>query len=104
MRVRRWRRRAPDGEATCREVAQVLQSYLDGELHALAARRVARHLEAGRRCGLEASTYVEIKRALRKQGTLDEVMVERLQAFAEQVGSGGQPSVRRDRGRPAAGA
>lgn len=61
-----WWRRARTGRevATCREVGRVLQAYLDGHVDELTARRVARHLEMCRRCGMEASTYAEIKRSL----------------------------------------
>ncbi len=96
---RRWSRGRKQ-EATCREVALVLQSYLDGEVDDLTARRVARHLEWCRRCGLEATTYGEIKLALRKRGSLDEVMVQRLRAFAEEVAAEGEHRGREDRGHP----
>jgi len=48
----------------CREVARLLQSYLDHGIDAQAAALVAQHLEACRRCGLAAETYSEIKAAL----------------------------------------
>ncbi len=98
--MRRWWPRGGKGEATCREVARVLQSYLDGEVDDLTARRVARHLEVCRRCGLEASAYAEIKRAMRKRGALDQVMVQRLRAFAEEVAGEGERRRRADPGRP----
>ncbi len=98
--MRRWWSRGGKKEATCREVARVLESYLDGEVDDLTARRVARHLEVCRRCGLEASAYVEIKRALRKRGALDQVMVQRLRAFAEEVAGEGERPGRADPGGP----
>lgn len=51
-------------EASCREVSRSLQAYLDGQVDEMTARRVARHLDACRRCGLEAEVYSRIKEAL----------------------------------------
>ena len=59
MTLRWWRRE----ELRCKEVGQLLQSFLDGELDELASRQVARHLDDCRRCGMESETYEEIKRA-----------------------------------------
>jgi anti-sigma factor RsiW len=68
--------------ASCMQVMRVLQSYLDGHTDDTTARRVASHLDACRRCGLEASTYREIKAALARKATpLDESSLERLRAF-----------------------
>ncbi|MER7895058.1 zf-HC2 domain-containing protein [Streptomyces sp. NPDC096046] len=65
----------------CLRVARVLQSYLDGETDEITARRVAKHLEDCRRCGLEASVYQEIHDALARRAEPDRRAVERLQAF-----------------------
>lgn len=51
----------PTDEAGCREMSRTLQAYLDGHVDEVTARRVARHLEACRRCGLEAEVYTRIK-------------------------------------------
>lgn len=68
--------------ASCMQVMRVLQSYLDGRTDEVTARRVAQHLDACRRCGLEAATYREIKAALARHATpLDEASVERLKTF-----------------------
>jgi anti-sigma factor RsiW len=78
-------RRHPHRSATanCLEVAKVLQAYLDGHTDDITTRRVARHLEACRRCGLEARAYREIKAALaRRVPVVDELALERLRAFA----------------------
>lgn len=81
----RRRRRGP--EATCADVARVLQSYLDGHVDEMTARRVARHLEACRRCGLEAETYQAIRQALaRRRPDVDAATVERLRSFAQRLG------------------
>ncbi|MBW3536495.1 MAG: zf-HC2 domain-containing protein [Actinobacteria bacterium] len=83
----RWRR---GGEASCAEVAQVLQSYLDGRVDDLTARRVRRHLEHCRRCGLEAETYEAIKAALaRRSHQVDTDALQRLRAFAQRLGEQG---------------
>jgi anti-sigma factor RsiW len=72
--------------ASCRQVARVLQSYLDDQLDEVAAARVARHLEDCRRCGLEAATYVELKAALaRRAGPVPEETVQRLRRFGEEL-------------------
>ncbi len=92
--MRNWiRRRRAEREATCAEVAQVLQSYLDGHVDDLTARRVSRHLEHCRRCGLEAETYQAIKDALARRGReVDAETLDRLRAFgarlAEEGGAG----------------
>ena len=81
------RMRGTPDVASCREVARALQSYLDGEVDELTARRVGRHLERCRRCGLEAQTYAEIKQALSRRGpgVVDPAAVERLRAFGDQL-------------------
>ena len=72
--------------ASCMQVMRVLQSYLDGHTDEVTARRVARHLGACRRCGLEASTYREIKSALgRRAAPLDESSLERLRTFGASI-------------------
>lgn len=92
--MKNWRsmRRDPD-MASCKEAARVLQSYLDREVDEHTARRVARHLEMCRRCGLEAATYTEIKSALsRRARIVDASALERLQAFGEDLASGIPPA------------
>jgi anti-sigma factor RsiW len=72
--------------ASCREVAHVLQAYLDGQVDEVTARRVAVHLDACRRCGFEARTYLELKAALaRHADRLDDDAVTRLRTFGEQL-------------------
>jgi len=89
--VRGWvQRRRAGREATCAEVAQVLQSYLDGHVDDLTARRVGRHLEHCRRCGLEAETYQAIKDALARRGRdVDARSLDRLRAFGERLAEEG---------------
>lgn len=90
--MRNWmRRRRGEREATCAEVAQVLQSYLDGHVDDLTARRVSRHLEHCRRCGLEAETYQAIKDALVRRGReVDAQTLERLRAFGARLAEEGR--------------
>lgn len=78
-----WRRMRGKREiASCMEVARALQAYLDGEVDTVTARRVARHLEICRRCGLEAQTYLAIKDTLARGGRdVDPAAVARLRAF-----------------------
>jgi anti-sigma factor (TIGR02949 family) len=92
MRLRLWPRRSA---ASCSEVIAVLQEFLDGAVDAGTAARVERHLEACRRCGLEASVYREIKASLRRQrGDVDAATLDRLRAFVARVGEGGVPRSR----------
>ena len=82
MNPKRRRLRGTRDTASCMQVVRVLQSYLDGQTDEITARRVANHLEACRRCGLEAVTYREIKASLARQAQpLDPGVVERLRAF-----------------------
>jgi anti-sigma factor RsiW len=82
MKAKPRRLRGTKEMASCMQVMRVLQSYLDGQTDQVTARRVATHLEACRRCGLEAATYREIKASLaRKSPPLEQAAVERLRAF-----------------------
>lgn len=75
----------------CRQVATVLQGYLDGEVDPATAHMVRDHLEECRRCGLEASTYRAIKTAIpvaeatASRTKVDPQAVERLRRFAEDL-------------------
>lgn len=82
-----WRRMVRSRDmASCLEVGTVLQAYLDGEVDEVTAHRVARHLEACRRCGLEAATYTEIKEALARQAdAVPQDAVARLRRFGEHL-------------------
>lgn len=85
-----WFRARRRGRATCAEVIRVLQGYLDGHADELTARRVRRHLERCRRCGLEADTYQAIKVALtRRSHRVDPRALQRLRAFGERLADQG---------------
>lgn len=72
--------------ASCLQVMRVLQSYLDGHTDELTARRVANHLEACRRCGMEVSVYREMKAALARHGRpVEEDSLERLRQFSSSL-------------------
>jgi len=49
---------------SCQQVAALLQQYLDDELDVSDVPKVLDHLEACRRCGLEAEMYTRIKNSL----------------------------------------
>jgi anti-sigma factor RsiW len=68
----------------CMRVNPLLQAYLDGELDQDGARRVSRHVDACRRCGLAAETFRDIKSAVSRLGDEpDRDAVQRLRRFAE---------------------
>lgn len=71
---------------SCREVRRILQSFLDGELTPADAERVEEHLQACRRCGLDAETYRHVKQVvsgLRRD--VDPEALERLETFVEDL-------------------
>ena len=70
----------------CQRVGRVLQSYLDGQVDDVTAQRVRHHLEACRRCGLEAHVYDELKQALARRAIdLDPSAVERVKSFGRDL-------------------
>ncbi len=89
--MRRWlRRRGSMQGMTCEEVAKSLQSYLDGQVDDLTARRVHDHLEMCRRCGLEAETYLAIKEAVaRREAPVERDVLERLEQFGQRLAEEG---------------
>lgn len=81
-------RTGPD-EYTCRQVAKVLQSYLDGEVEADVARRVANHVEKCVNCGYEAETLRRICESIARQSPpLDTEAVDRIRRFGEDLAHG----------------
>jgi anti-sigma factor RsiW len=68
---------------SCRQVARLLQAYLDGELRDARAVLVADHLDACLRCGLEAGTYRWLIAQLAGLTPGDDTLqLDRLRAFA----------------------
>lgn len=82
---RRFLRRS--GPLSCKQVVEVLQAYLDGELDDLDVPDVDAHLDACAHCGLEAAIYERIKAALAAPaaGPVDPDAIERLRRFAEDL-------------------
>lgn len=74
-----------DRPATCRQVVAFLQAFLDGETDDITAYIVAEHLEDCRRCGLEATTYTQIKDSLAGRGAVTSEAVQRLRAFGQRL-------------------
>lgn len=73
----------------CRQVADTLQAYLDGELPASKNALVAEHLQHCERCGIEAAVYREVKRSLGQLATPpDRDAMVRLRSFADRLTSG----------------
>ncbi len=90
-------RRASTRPMNCKQVGRRLQSYLDGDLDDLTARRIIRHLEDCRRCGLEAAAYSEIKASLaRRAHDVPNDAVTRLRAFGQRLALDGPPPTRHD--------
>ncbi len=89
MSAKARRLRGTKEMASCMRVMRVLQPYLDGHTDEVTARRVANHLVACRRCGLEAATYRQIKAALARRGAPpDPAALDRLRAFGTALTSG----------------
>jgi anti-sigma factor RsiW len=94
MRLRRRANKNSD-ILSCSQLAKVLQAYLDKSVDEVTAKRAERHLEACRRCGLEAKTYARIKIALAHMAeSPSPEAVARAQEFAEALlaGWGGHAS------------
>lgn len=80
------------GGARCVEVGRHIQTYLDGNLDAAKAAKVAGHLNACRRCGLTASDYKRLKEALAERSTpLPADSLDRLKALAAELASRDEP-------------
>lgn len=90
MRLSFLWRRAARRQVDCRHVGAWLQAYLDGELDDARSGSVSRHLKDCRRCGMEASTYRELKASVRRGApTLNEIeSLDRLRHFAERLAAG----------------
>ncbi len=90
--MRAFRRRV-DRPMSCRQVGRVLQRYLDDDIDDLTARRIMRHLEDCRRCGMEATTYAEIKASLARRGdAVPHDTMQRLRDYGERLAHEGPPA------------
>ncbi|MGH1505313.1 MAG: anti-sigma factor family protein [Acidimicrobiales bacterium] len=81
--IRLLRRRS----LSCDEIMEVLQGYLDGEVDAKTARRVAAHLDACDGCATETDVYRRLKDSLAHvpTETVDPEIMDRLQDFSRRV-------------------
>jgi anti-sigma factor RsiW len=70
----------------CMRIRRVLQSFLDGELDGAQREWVAAHLDACRRCGLDAVTYESLRRRLSGfDQSVDPEAIARLERFVDQL-------------------
>lgn len=77
---------APPDHPDCVQVAEILQSFLDGELPAADAELVALHVEGCERCHLEFRVVREVLAVIRRQRPdLDPAPLARLRVFAAEV-------------------
>lgn len=77
------------GRLTCTETLALLQHYLDGELSADEARKVATHLDHCALCDEEAAIYARIKASIEATNPpADPEVLRRLERFGERVRSG----------------
>ncbi len=77
------------GGLSCRKVAKVLQSHLDGELDDERRRKVAAHLDECERCGLEAEVLDGVRTALRsRREKLPVATATALREFSDRLISG----------------
>lgn len=77
------------GGLSCDEVMEVLQSYLDGEINADTARKVAGHLRECTDCNTESEVYRSIKASLASSAEpVDPEVLANLQAFSERLVAG----------------
>lgn len=87
MMVRR--RQSRSDTIDCREVARLVQAFLDGEIIDPRAVRVADHLDTCLTCGLEADTYRWLKAAIAGLARADDPrQLERLQRFVDALTPG----------------
>lgn len=77
------------GGLSCRKVAKVLQSHLDGELDEDRRRKVAAHLDECERCGLEAEVLDGVRSALQgRRANLPVATATALREFSDRLISG----------------
>jgi hypothetical protein len=72
----------------CMRIRRVLQSFLDGELDDAQREWVAAHLEACRRCGLDAATYESLRTRLSgfsQSADADREAIARLERFVDRL-------------------
>ncbi len=76
------------GRPSCEEIMEVLQSYLDGEIDAETAKKVAGHLESCTQCDRESQVYQTIKSSLaNRRREVDPEVLAALRQFGQQLES-----------------
>jgi len=74
------------GSMSCGEVLEVIQAYIDGEIDADTARKVAAHLDRCQPCVSEEQIYIQIKTALSQRRVhVDVDVLEQLMSFGERL-------------------
>ncbi len=82
MNLLRKLRRGP----SCSEILEILQSYLDGEVDAVDARKVAAHLADCTECDRESQIYRKIKSSLAgRRMHVDPEILAALRQFGQKV-------------------
>lgn len=77
------------GGPSCDDVMEVLQSYLDGEVDAETARKIAGHLEDCTDCDTESEVYRSIKASLAQSAEpVDPEVLASLRAFSDRLVAG----------------
>ena len=89
----RWFRR-PQG-MTCEEVVQVLQRYVDAEVDSGDGTKVSLHLGDCRTCGVEYTTYRQIKETLvrRAQPAVEPAVIDGLRRFCDELARSQDPDL-----------
>lgn len=78
---------------TCREVSRAVQAYVDGQADPATTARLEAHTADCGRCRCEVETFIELKRALRRQSTpCDAMVIERLRMFGRRLCAGEWPA------------
>lgn len=73
-------------ELSCRQVEQIVQAFLDGELPPHQAANVEVHLDRCRDCGIEADRIDRVRSALaRLRAPLDPASLARVRRGAEEI-------------------
>ena len=84
--IARSRFHRSSSRARCMEVRRVISGFVDGEVDADFAAKIAEHLEDCRDCGLSADVYADIKRSLRSEPpTIDDEAITRLREFGSDI-------------------
>jgi anti-sigma factor (TIGR02949 family) len=81
------------GSLSCGEVLEVIQSYIDGEIDAATARKVAAHLDRCPPCTREERIYAQIKTSLAgRRLHVDVNVLEQLMSFGERLKTDPNPA------------